>query len=156
MTRETYKQLIESKLKAQFVEKKKHKKYGTIKSSFAIYNDVGYYNFIPLDEHDRAVLSVCVSNWLAGDRYITPAIITVKNYVMRRIQEIKLHKQLKPILTFSDIFQKCRIEHASKKAKMDVRNATIKFSEHLKAKGEIKSFEFTKKRNAFYSVRFSY
>ena len=276
LTRETYQQLIESKLKAQIVETKNHKKFGTIKSSFAIYNEHGFSNFIPLDEHDRAVLSVCVSNWLAGNRYITPAIIyrgltgkvddasgdskpsskqlvailqsldklmftaydayileayekleyidgndkilmqkspvlpcyrvqvtingqssdvicfdrespllqaatlkkqmltydaslldvpnqnntptiiAVKNYVMRRIQEIKLHKQLKPILTFSDIFQKCRIEHVSRKAKMDVRNAIIKFFEHLKDKGEIKSFELTKKRNAFYSVKFSY
>ena len=39
------KQLIKSKLKAQIVETKNHKKFGTIKSFFAISNDVGYSNF---------------------------------------------------------------------------------------------------------------
>ena len=75
LTRESYKKLIESKAKATLVEKKNHKKFGNIKSSFAISNENGFSNFIPLDEHDRAVLSVCVSNWLEGNRYITPAII---------------------------------------------------------------------------------
>lgn len=75
LTRESYQKLLETKAKATLVEKKNHKKFGTIKSSFSISNENGFSNFIPLDEHDRAVLSVCVSNWLEGNRYITPAII---------------------------------------------------------------------------------
>ena len=75
LTRESYQKLLESKAKATLVEKKNHKKFGNIKSSFSISNENGFSNFIPLDEHDRAVLSVCVSNWLEGNRYITPAII---------------------------------------------------------------------------------
>ena len=75
LTRESYQKLLESNAKATLIEKKKHKKFGNIKSSFSISNENGFSNFIPLDEHDRAVLSVCVSNWLEGNRYITPAII---------------------------------------------------------------------------------
>ena len=75
LTRESYQKLLETKAKATLVEKKNHKKFGTIKSSFSISNEKGFSNFIPLDEHDRAVLSGCVSNWLEGNRYITPAII---------------------------------------------------------------------------------
>lgn len=75
LTRESYQKLLESNAKATLVEKKNHKKFGNIKSSFSISNENGFSNFIPLDEHDRAVLSVCVSNWLEGNRYITPAII---------------------------------------------------------------------------------
>lgn len=75
LTRESYQKLLESKAKATLIEKKNHKKFGNIKSSFSISNENGFSNFIPLDEHDRAVLSVCVSNWLEGNRYITPAII---------------------------------------------------------------------------------
>lgn len=275
LTRESYQKLLESNAKATLVEKKNHKKFGNIKSSFSISNENGFSNFIPLDEHDRAVLSVCVSNWLEGNRYITPAIIyrgltgkvndasgnskpspvqlrailqsidrlmftaydpqildayekleyisgddkivikksavlpcyraevtingqtsdviyfdrespfltqaslkkqmltydaelldvpnqnnsptiiAAKNYVMRRIQEIILHK-MTPTITFADIFKKCRIENTSNKTKMDVRKAIEKLFEHLKAKNHIKSFEITKKRNTFYSVKLTY
>jgi len=275
LTRESYQKLLETKAKATLVEKKNHKKFGTIKSSFSISNKNGFSNFIPLDEHDRAVLSVCVSNWLEGNRYITPAIIyrgltgkvndpsgnskpspvqlqailqsidrlmftaydpqildayekleyisgddkivikksvvlpcyraevtingqtsdvicfdrqspllniaelkkqlvtydaelldipkqnntvlniTLKNYAMRRVQEIKLHK-LQPILTFTDIFKKCRIENFDNKVKQRVRENIIKLFEHLKSENHIKSFEVVKKRNAFYSIRLTY
>ena len=85
----------------------------------------------------------------------TPMNITIKNYAMNRVQEIKLHK-LQPILTFDDIFKKCRIENAGNKTKMDARNTVIKFFEHLKNESEIKAFEITKKGNSFYSIKFSY
>ena len=85
----------------------------------------------------------------------TPMNITVKNYAMNRVQEIKLHK-LTPTLTFADVFKKCRIDDASAKTKMDARNTLIKFFEHLKRKGEITDFTVTKQRNSFYSIKFSY
>jgi|GEM_PF-1654777 len=81
--------------------------------------------------------------------------ITAKNYVMCRIQEIKLHK-LQPIITFADVFQKCRIENADNKTKLRVRQLIIDFMEHLKSKGEIRGFEVTKKAQTFHSVKFSY
>ena len=81
--------------------------------------------------------------------------ITIKNYVMIRVQEIKLHK-MAPIITFADVFEKCRIASASRKKKLDARNTIIEFLEHLKTNGEISSFEITKKAAAFYSIRFTY
>ena len=80
--------------------------------------------------------------------------IMLKSYVMRRVTEIKLHKKLRPILTFADIFKKCRIEDKSRKTKMDARETIIKLFEHLQAEGFIKSFELTKEANAFYSIKF--
>ena len=80
--------------------------------------------------------------------------IMLKSYVMRRVSEIKLHKKLRPILTFADIFKKCRIEDKSRKTKMDARETIIKLFEHLQAEGFIKSFELTKEANAFYSIKF--
>ena len=85
----------------------------------------------------------------------TPMNITAKNYVLNRILEIKLHKMM-PVITFADIFQKCRIENASAKTKMDARNAMIAFMNHLKTKGEIRDFELTKKAQSFHSIKFSY
>ena len=82
--------------------------------------------------------------------------IMLKSYVMRRVVEIKLHKKLRPILTFDDIFKKCRIENAHREIKMNARNTVVKLFEHLQAEGFIKSFELTKEVNAFYSIRFIY
>lgn len=271
MTRETYQKVLELNAEITLTEKKS-KKRGNISSSFHIQNESGYSNFIPLYAFDRAVLSVCVSNWLEGNYYITPGIIyrgltgkvndkidrhinkqqlaailqsidklmvttydpqyveaykklgyikdgeeveitksavlpcyrvkitingqeshaiffdrespllisaklkkqlltydaelldvpkqnntpmviAVKNYVMHRVQEIKLHK-MKATVTFDDVFKKCRIE--TTKNKQRGREYIEIFFKHLQDKGQIKSFQFNKKRNAFYSVEFTY
>lgn len=82
--------------------------------------------------------------------------IMLKNYVIRRVAEIKAHsKQLAATITFADVFEKCRIENASRKTKMDARNTLIKLFEHLQAKGYIKSFDLRKKGNAFNAIKFS-
>ena len=81
--------------------------------------------------------------------------ITLKNYTMRRVLEIKLHK-LQPTITFNDVFQKCRIENSDNKIKMRSREYIQKFLAHLQDKDVIKSFEITKKHNTFYGVKFTY
>lgn len=84
----------------------------------------------------------------------TPMNIETKNYTMLRIQEIALHKQLTPTITFADVFKKLRIENSSNKTKMDVRNTMIAFFEHLKNEGVVKSFEVIKHGNTFYGIKF--
>lgn len=81
--------------------------------------------------------------------------ITLKNYVMRRVQEIKLHK-LHSTLTFKDIFCKCGIENSDNRIKSRAREYVKKFFAHLQNKQVIKTFEITKKHNTFYSVKFTY
>lgn len=85
----------------------------------------------------------------------TPLVIDLKNYSIIRVLEIKLHN-LTPSLTFADIFKKCRIEDQPNVIKLRAREYVLKFFEHLKNLGEIKSFEITKKGNAFYSIQFTY
>lgn len=85
----------------------------------------------------------------------TPVLIAAKNYVMRRFQEVKLHK-LTPTITFADIFEKCRITDADNKTKLRVREAVVHFFKHLSANYEIKSFKINKQRNAFHSVKFTF
>ena len=85
----------------------------------------------------------------------TPLIITLKNYVMNRIQEIKLHK-MTATLTLDNIFKKCRIDDANSNTKMNSRKAVEQFFAHLKVKKEIKSYEWIKKGNKFYSIKFIY
>ena len=51
----------------------------------------------------------------------TPMNIASKNYTMLRIQEIILHRQLTPTITFGDVFKKLRIENADNKIKQRIR-----------------------------------
>lgn len=85
----------------------------------------------------------------------TPRIITLKNYVVHRVHEIKAHK-MTPTLTFDDIFQKVRITDVSNQSKLDAREAVKIFFEHLQSKGVIKSFELVKKANQFYAMTFTF
>ena len=98
--------------------------------------------------YDAALLDV-------PDMQNTKMNIMLKNYAMIRVSEIKLHK-MTPTLTFTDVFKKCRIENATRDKKGDARNTLIKLFEQLKAKGIIKTFELTKRANAFYSIKFTY
>ena len=57
-------------------EVKNHKKFGDVFSTYKlVLNDAECDDSDPLTEFDRAVLSVCISEWEAGNRYTTPAII---------------------------------------------------------------------------------
>lgn len=71
LTADTYARMLEQNLKFNVVEKKNHKKHGKIKSSFKIQNDNGYTQIVELSEFDRAVYGVCISEYLAGNRYTT-------------------------------------------------------------------------------------
>ena len=81
--------------------------------------------------------------------------IATKHYSMRRVQESSLHRQMSPTIKLDDYFNKLRIENASNKTKMDARKILVTFFEHLQAKGVIKSFEVTKKGNAFDTFHFT-
>lgn len=88
----------------------------------------------------------------------TPRIIALKKYVMRRICEIKLHKQLVPTITFDDVFKKCRMENSHREVKRDARNAIVKLFEHLKENNFITDFQLLKNTQTqkFVSIKFSY
>ena len=83
-------------------------------------------------------------------------IIALKKYVMRRICEIKLHKQLTPTITFEDVFKRCRIKHTSRVQEHNDRDAIIKLFEHLKEQKFIKEYEVKKHGNAIHGVTFSF
>lgn len=85
----------------------------------------------------------------------TPRIITLKNYVVHRVHEIKLHK-MTPTLTFADIFKKARITDEDRHIKLDARNAVKTVFEHLQAKDVIKTFEIVKKGVSIHAVTFTF
>ena len=84
----------------------------------------------------------------------TPMNIEAKNYTMLRIQEIMLHRQLTPTITFVDVFKKLRIENSDSKTKLRVRKFMESLFEHLQKEGVVKSFEVVKHGNTFYSIEF--
>ena len=87
----------------------------------------------------------------------TPLVIAIKSYVIRRIYEVKLHKQLTPTITFDDIFSHCELQNANRWQKQDVRKIAIDVLENLKNAAIIQHFELTKKENSYYafSVKFN-
>lgn len=87
----------------------------------------------------------------------TPLVITLKNYVMLRVAEIKKHK-MTPTITLDDIFKKCRITTAGKKynVKREVKNVIDKFLAHLQQKDFIKSFSWKKQGTKIHGVEFTF
>lgn len=59
----------------KFTVKEKDTPKKKINSSFTLENQQEYNNQEPLTEFDRAVLSVCISEWIEGNKITTPAII---------------------------------------------------------------------------------
>ena len=85
----------------------------------------------------------------------TPLVIMIKSYVIRRVLEIILHN-MTPSITFSDVFKHCDLTNANRWQKQDARKIILGIMENLKSKGVIKSFEFTKKGDTFYSVTITF
>ena len=86
----------------------------------------------------------------------TPLVITLKNYCMRRVAEIKAHK-MTPTLTFADIFKKCRISpSASYDTKYNARETVTALFEHLQKKGAVKSLELVKRGISVHAVKFTF
>ena len=86
----------------------------------------------------------------------TPLVISLKKYVIRRISEIKLHKQLTPTITFVDIFSKCRLGNVGRDQQYNARNVIFKFFEHLKTQNFITDFEVKKRRNVIHGISFKF
>ena len=52
---------------------------------------------------------------------------------------------MRPIVTFNDVFEKCRLENAHSEIKRRARESMLTFFEHLKHESIIKNFKLTKK-----------
>lgn len=84
----------------------------------------------------------------------TPLVITLKNYVMLRIMEIKKHK-MTPTITLDDIFKKCRITRNTEKTRQ-TKETIDKFFAHLQAKGVVDSFSWKKQGTKIHGVEFTF
>lgn len=83
--------------------------------------------------------------------------IAVKFYTLRRVLESKGHrKQMVPIITFDDVYEKCRLENANRMTKLRARDVMIELFEHLQAKNLVKAFQVNKNGVSPYSLSFSF
>ena len=82
--------------------------------------------------------------------------VSVKFYILRRVLEILAHRrQMTPIITFDDIFKKCRITNMHREIKKRARETCIDFFKHLQRKNFIKAFQLNKKDVLTYSISFT-
>ena len=82
-------------------------------------------------------------------------VVAIKNYVLQRVEEIKLHK-LTAVITFDDVLEKCRLIDIDRKKKSRIRQMILELMEHLKNVGEISDYSIEKHHNQFYSIQFTY
>lgn len=82
----------------------------------------------------------------------TILVLMLKSYLLRRVLEIKLHKQLTPTITFDDLFNHCLLSNATRRQKQEARKTIISILENLKSADIILHFELTKKGDSFYSI----
>ena len=77
LTEEEFRKLTEVQVNLQITEVRKHKRFGEIVTPvrISIDDDAEVSISEPLDQFDCAVLSVCISEYHFGNRFITPAII---------------------------------------------------------------------------------
>ena len=68
---EWFSKMINDGKKQGVVEKRNHKKHGKIKSAFSLSNSEGYTQILPLDEYDRAIYDVFISEFENGNRVLT-------------------------------------------------------------------------------------
>lgn len=67
---------IEQHKTVKFTELLNHKRFGDIISPIKLFVDEESFTISePIDPFDRAVLAACISEWEAGNRHTTPAII---------------------------------------------------------------------------------
>ena len=83
----------------------------------------------------------------------TVTTISVKHYVLQRVLEIKLHN-LKPVITFDDVFKKCNLTDADKMKKSRVRKEIISIMTSLQDIHDISSFAIKKNGNKYLGIEF--
>lgn len=86
----------------------------------------------------------------------TPKIITVKNYLLRRIHLMKSVKRksgLNNSILFETIYRQCGLEDATRWQKRDVRKEIEGILNHFKAEGVFQDFEIERENGAYRAIK---
>ena len=82
----------------------------------------------------------------------TPQVITVKNFLLRRIELIK-QRGLNSSILFDTLYKECGLADADNGKKRDTRKVIADILNSFKADGVIKNFEFERRGNAYRSIK---
>lgn len=81
----------------------------------------------------------------------TPTVITVKNFLLRRIKLIE--RGLNSFILLDTIYAECGLADATKRQRQEIRKAITDILSSFKADGVIKNFEFKKQGRAYRSIK---
>lgn len=82
----------------------------------------------------------------------TAQVITVKNWLLRRIELIKQRKQ-NPSILFKTLYEECGLTDATKRQKQETRKVIDDILNSFKADGVIHNFEFEKQGIAYRNIK---
>lgn len=107
-------------------------------------------------EIKRQVLTVDAKLFKVEGRN-TRNTISVKHYVLWRLAETQgdRHHKLKHVITFEDIWNKCRLPEIDRRQAADLRKVVDSVMKALKTSQKIKTYDFVKQGNKFYSVKWT-
>lgn len=82
----------------------------------------------------------------------TPQVITIKNYLLRRIELIK-QRNLNSSILFETLYKNCGLADAAKNIKQNARREIADILNSFKANGVIQNFEFERQGTAYRSIK---
>lgn len=83
--------------------------------------------------------------------------IAVKFYTLRRVLEGKGHcKQMVPIITFDNVYEKCRLTNANRMTKLRARDVMIELFKHFQSQNLVETFQVNKNGAKLYSISFTF
>ena len=85
----------------------------------------------------------------------TRRVVALKFYTIGRVLEIIGHN-LRPTITFDDVFQKCGLADGTKRQKQEARRTIETVLNHLKAEKIIDNFTFEREGGKFRAIKIQY
>lgn len=92
---------------------------------------------------------------IAGQKN-TPQVMTVKNYLLRRInlmQSAKRKKGLSPVILFETLYKQCGLADATDSIKRNVRKEIANILSSFKAENVIQNFHFERQGRAYRAIK---
>lgn len=86
----------------------------------------------------------------------SPELIAIKNYVLRRIEECKRHRQLTTTITFDDVFEKNELSTKSKTEKKRYRDFFLRCFAEWQSLNIISTYEMITKGTVYHGISFQF
>ena len=99
----------------------------------------------------KQILTYDASSLTIAGQNNTPHVITIKNYLLRRIKLID--RGLNSSILFKTLYENCGLANASDSVKQNTRKEIIDILNSFKAEGVIQNFDFERQGRAYRSIK---